>query len=487
MRHGRVDLSALEPIGTDGGCNALALSSHRERLASPLEQESMKSVQSTPSVGSRAWESSTVHFNFQREIELTESRLLNQVAKAREGLTNSMEIARRLHEAAVHRLDQKIAEHEASQTRIERRLAEVSGGHRSLEEQAQAHSRRADDMDGKFWELRRQLEDMLKQRTEDIQRQLEEGISKCGVLLGTGEGFEKRVGQRMQQMDASIATMQERMVRVTGRVISGFQERLMALEQSVVEQQVQDVQAKLAAAFEDTTKTGEARGTEGMQTGQDATRLWKLEMQLADCSAKLDNLSCQAYGDSGWEFRLTQHDVGMSAFRSKLDSLSRVVNTLCAGGAQEASPRQPEHVQARLPKPHYLTLSSDQGQQDHHKHLVAVPSSGDAWHWPPVSRSSSPNARTRLTRSLAESPRITSINSTPLDSSRVSLSSHRHVKDQATAAYSSTPQTVREVVDDCDSILQQQIEGRMCEMDKLLDTLSLRSSEASPKARSELG
>eukprot|EP00931_Biecheleriopsis_adriatica_P074107 TRINITY_DN48247_c0_g1_i1.p1 TRINITY_DN48247_c0_g1~~TRINITY_DN48247_c0_g1_i1.p1 ORF type:complete len:593 (+),score=139.80 TRINITY_DN48247_c0_g1_i1:108-1886(+) len=316
------------------------------RLTSPLQCLQQVSYASPFSAGkvSDSVNSSTPASSVLRyELEQIESRLASQVARVRDGATASLEKADRTREAAQQRLDQKILVYEASQAGLDRKMSELAGSVRGLSDEAQEQIKRVDSFDAKIWELRHQMEDKLAHETAELQRQQQEVLSKCRVMLCTSDDGQKRLERSLQRLE-------DRVQHLANDVASGLE----ALEESVTASHVQN-EAKLAVAPEETA---------ALQSCEEETRLWKAEQLLADLSQKLGRFESEAYGERGWEYRFQQHEVGISVLRSKLEGLGGVVRA-CAENTKVCREITPVRDEQSRTRPLEITEQSPGREQAH--------------------------------------------------------------------------------------------------------------------------
>uniref|UniRef100_A0A7S4Q3R9 Uncharacterized protein n=1 Tax=Alexandrium monilatum TaxID=311494 RepID=A0A7S4Q3R9_9DINO len=161
-----------------------------------------------------------------RQLDAFEERVLGQLAGAREQQQSG-----RLREVALARLETKVAAAESAQPKLDRRIAELMGNFKGLSDELQAQIRRTDQADERFCNWRRQLEEELRQRFQDVEQRVQQASSGTRVLDASTQESHKRLAQRLARIEAGVGERPSLHDEVQAG-LNSVHERLAALEEN---------------------------------------------------------------------------------------------------------------------------------------------------------------------------------------------------------------------------------------------------------------
>lgn len=129
-----------------------------------------------------------------RQMEALDDKLSGQIARE---ITRIQQQGDRLREAAVARLDAKVATIEAMLPKLDRRLAELSGNCKGLSEEMQSQIRRIDQTDSRLWEWRHQLDEDVRAKLSEIEQSYQQVCTSVRVAKATSDDVLKRYAARL--------------------------------------------------------------------------------------------------------------------------------------------------------------------------------------------------------------------------------------------------------------------------------------------------
>jgi len=301
-------------VGTSGSASARTLSSRLRASSggrSPMMRcpRSIASASGTAAATARSHEGGVVISAVKKELDSIEGRLADQVARGREVALGAQQKSDAMHEAAFQHLEAKTAVIEAAQAKLDRKLSEASGALRALHDETQSTTRRADAADARFFEWRHRIEEGLRQKHTELDHRFQDTASNCRIAVAAAEELQKQFGQRLKRLEELV---EDRLTKFeeAGQAIFNLEARFDVLE--AVRQAADDVRGGVEVSA----------GSSIVHCGgaADDARIWQLERRVDDLKQSIDRATMEAHSDQGWEARLEEHEVRITAIRSKLDN-----------------------------------------------------------------------------------------------------------------------------------------------------------------------
>lgn len=243
--------------------------------------------------GIRAYEN-TIMAAMRKQMELLEEKMNAQINRS--AVQNE-----RLREASNSRFEAKIAASEGMQPKLDRKLAELSGNIKGLTDEMQSQIRRIDAMDSRLWEWRHEMEEHWRQKSAEIEQNVQVMTSANRVAAANSEDQQKRLNQRLRRLEVNI------------------EERLQQSE--VAHDNVMHLEARVEALEaqrgESLNFLADKKTSPGTAETVQSPAQWQLEQQLADCAEKVEQLTQTSLEAQA---RVEEHEVRITSMRSKLDS-----------------------------------------------------------------------------------------------------------------------------------------------------------------------
>jgi len=134
---------------------------------------------------------------FKRQIEAMEEKVGSQISHAQQQ-------SDKLRDAALARIDAKMANMEALQPKSDRRIAEMSGNFKGLSDEMQAQIRRIDQMDSRLSERRHQFEEEIRAKFSEIEQNYQQISSSVRVASASNDDSMKRCGRRLVRLEGLV-------------------------------------------------------------------------------------------------------------------------------------------------------------------------------------------------------------------------------------------------------------------------------------------
>uniref|UniRef100_A0A7S4T3P1 Uncharacterized protein n=1 Tax=Alexandrium monilatum TaxID=311494 RepID=A0A7S4T3P1_9DINO len=291
----------------NGNCGSRpALTPPRGRVVPGVQQARVSAV--TPRSGGTAEGGPTPPpAVWRRDLERLEARLAAQVGSARDAAAAALEKSERLQQAALHRVDHRVITQEGTISKLDRKVSELVGAVRGLSDEMQALVRRIDAADTRAFNVRRELEEELRQKIQEQTHSHQETLSKYRVLSLSCEETQKRLSQTVRRLETTLHEHSLRHEDV-GQAVADLHERL-----EVVVARQGELEVFAAPNVAATASSGKAADV----SSEAVTRI---EARMLDTVQKVERLRSEAYGDNGWSARLEEHEVRLAGMRSKIDS-----------------------------------------------------------------------------------------------------------------------------------------------------------------------
>mmetsp|Transcript_10484 Transcript_10484/g.23826 ORF Transcript_10484/g.23826 Transcript_10484/m.23826 type:complete len:884 (+) Transcript_10484:63-2714(+) len=236
------------------------------------------------------------------ELDMFESRLQEQLATLQDGVGKMITRSEKLREAEVARLEQKVSSAEISNSRLERRLAEFGGAVKGVTSEMETQIRRTDSMDATLTDFKKRVQEDSHHRSTIMEQTLQDVITKCQTSILATEAEQTRVATKLDH-------------------------RLAELEATANDGWREEVATALFTQLYGSNEASKdlSRGTEARGDAKDANidapdgelRLWQVERDLSDLQEKVNVLTAEVFGDSGWGSRLQEHEVHLKAIQCK--------------------------------------------------------------------------------------------------------------------------------------------------------------------------
>lgn len=182
---------------------SMAVSNGRPEMSSSLAQvPSVQDAFSRPPLGTwihaKQAQESAIITAMRRQMEALEDKLSGHIVRE---VTRVQQQGDRLREAAIARVDAKIATLEALQTKFDRRLAEISGTSKGLSEEMQSQIRRIDQMDARIWEWRHQMDEDVRAKLAEVEQNYQQISTSVRVAKATHDDVLKRCTARIVRLE----------------------------------------------------------------------------------------------------------------------------------------------------------------------------------------------------------------------------------------------------------------------------------------------
>lgn len=134
---------------------------------------------------------------FKRQIEAMEEKVGTQISQAQQQ-------SDKLRDAALARIEAKLATIEALQPKSDRRIAEMSGNFKGLSDEMQSQIRRIDQMDSRLLERRHQFEEEIRAKFSEIEQNYQQISSSVRVANASNDDNMKRCGRRLVRLEGLV-------------------------------------------------------------------------------------------------------------------------------------------------------------------------------------------------------------------------------------------------------------------------------------------
>jgi len=134
---------------------------------------------------------------FKRQIDAMEEKVSAQISRAQHQ-------SDKLRDAALARIDAKMASMEGMQPKMERRIAEMSGNFKGLSDEMQSQIRRTDQMDSRLWEWRQKFEEEIRAKFSEIEQNYHQVSSSVRVATASFDDGMKRCGRRLVRLEGLV-------------------------------------------------------------------------------------------------------------------------------------------------------------------------------------------------------------------------------------------------------------------------------------------
>mmetsp|Transcript_50350 Transcript_50350/g.126820 ORF Transcript_50350/g.126820 Transcript_50350/m.126820 type:complete len:523 (+) Transcript_50350:74-1642(+) len=216
-----------------------------------------------------------------KQMELLEDKLTGQIARVQQQ-------GEKLRDAAFTRYDTKLVTVETHQPKLDRRLAELSGNLRGLSDEMQCQIRRIDQSDSRLWEWRHQIEEEIKRRLGEMEKNYQEVSSTVRVMKTTGDDVLKKYNQRLlkleSQMEECVVSKED-----TNESIMQLHTRLTDVEGTSCERA-----RDLAICLNPEVSAGAAPVTSDARDASDRVLLTSLDAKVHDLTLKMEALQSES-------------------------------------------------------------------------------------------------------------------------------------------------------------------------------------------------
>jgi len=165
-----------------------------------------------------------------RQMEALEDRLSGEIARVRQD-------GDRQRDTALQRVDTKMGTVEALQPRFDRRVAELAGNYKGLSDEMQLQIRRIDQMDARLWDWRHQLDEEVRVKFADMEKQYQKSCSMFNVQKAAHEETVKRHDQAIHRLEGLLAehnshadAMSQSLTNVNGRLTEVEERRIQDID-----------------------------------------------------------------------------------------------------------------------------------------------------------------------------------------------------------------------------------------------------------------
>jgi len=192
-----------------------------------------------------------------KKIESLDEKFSGQIARVQQ--QND-----RLRDLAISRVDSKLGSMEAQHPKISKTLSELTGNYKGLSDEVQSMIRRLDQMDGRFWEFRHELEEEVRGKLADVESRQQHSISSLRVAHDKNDDLLKRYSNRLLRLEGlmeGILTTDEE----TQQNVVALHERLSELEEFRGVEQMMKLPSK-APVLEDTSTVSDRALVSSMMT-----------------------------------------------------------------------------------------------------------------------------------------------------------------------------------------------------------------------------
>jgi hypothetical protein len=258
-----------------------------------------------------AMQSENLVVKVRREIELVETRLQAQISRLQETTQMKLDKSYRAQEACNQRLEQRIFTHESSLAKAERKLSEIGGMHKGLTDEVHAQLRRVDAGDSRIWDFRRQVEEQCRSLCEEVHEKNRVALStKSREIVDVHEGATRKTGLHLRRLETLVEERAKDHRDVLERSLEEMMTRLEAIEESIHQEESHRTHMIEMMGGEG------GRDDEVRPGGNDPD----MRRQLIQLSQTCESLKADTHGEQGICSRLEEHDVRLTALRSKVDS-----------------------------------------------------------------------------------------------------------------------------------------------------------------------
>lgn len=209
-----------------------------------------------------------------RQMESLEDRLSGEIARVRQD-------GDRQRDTALQRVDTKMGTVEALQPRVDRRLAELAGNYRGLSEEMQLQIRRIDQMDARLWEWRHQLDEEVRNKFAEMDKQYKNACSMFNMHKAANEETVKRHDAAIHRLEGLI-TENVSHAEAMNKSITNLNGRLTDVE----ERRIQDI----ANTHQEVEKVAEMVLEDRAAHKGHHTAILTLDAQVADIISNMENL-----------------------------------------------------------------------------------------------------------------------------------------------------------------------------------------------------
>jgi chromosome segregation ATPase len=207
-------------------------------------------------------------------MDALEDKLSAQISRASQQ-------GERLRDAALSRVETKLATTEATQPRMDRRIAELNGNYKGLSDEMQSQIRRIDAMDSRLWEWRQKADDELRNKLTGIEQNCQSVNSSLRVTKATTDDVIKKLNQR-------ILSLEERMnerncaAEETNAMLRALVQRVNEVEEARL--------ADVSERFKQVERVGDSRTANQQSSREQVEGVATLEASMATVLKKIESI-----------------------------------------------------------------------------------------------------------------------------------------------------------------------------------------------------